>query len=255
MVARSKSRPGGFAAGLEAVTGGIAFIVTTPSVWGYALVPVALMLVLTCGLGLLGFWGAARASGALFDETLGSWGQIGSWMVTVLLGLVGLLASLLLALVLAQPLSGFALEAIARAQELALTGQTAPAPSFLAALISGLKVALVTLVVGGSAWTALFVISLLFPPAVVVTLPLKFLVGAWLLAWDFLDYPLSLRGLGVRARLRWAGRHGATFTAFGLIWATLLLVPGIFLLALPMGVAGATRLAVAEDLGRPLRPA
>jgi len=36
---------------------------------------------------------------------------------------------------------------------------------------------------------------------VFVTVPLKIFVAALLVAWDFLDYPLSQRGLGLADRL------------------------------------------------------
>ena len=67
-------------------------------------------------------------------------------------------------------------------------------------------------------------------------------LGGWLLAWNFLDYPLTLHGLGVRARLAWCLRNFSAFTMFGVTWALLLIVPGLFFFILPMGVAGATRL-------------
>jgi CysZ protein len=104
------------------------------------------------------------------------------------------------------------------------------------------------LLVGGPILAVLFLINLAFPPAALVTVPLKLLVCAWMLAWDFFDYPLGLRGLGVRARLRWVGRRFGAFTAFGLAWASLVVVPGVVLLLLPMGVAGATHLVVTEEL-------
>jgi CysZ protein len=175
---------------------------------------------------------------------------VGSWAVTVLLAVVGFLAAVLLALCLAQPFSCFALEAIAHAQEEALTGQGTAPPSFVASLAASIRVVLVTLLVGGSVLTGLFLINFVFPPAVVVTVPLKFLVCAWLLAWDFLDYPWGLHGLGVRARLRWVGRNFWAFSAFGMAWAALVIVPGAVLLLLPMGVAGAARLVVEADRGR-----
>jgi CysZ protein len=109
---------------------------------------------------------------------------------------------------------------------------------------------LFSLSVGGSALTVLFLITLYFSPAAVVTVPLKFLVWSWMLAWDFLDYPLGLRGLGVIARIRWVLRHFGAFTVFGALWATVCIVPGIALLLLPMGVAGATRLVLRDDPGK-----
>src|SRR5207247_1551412 len=134
--------------------------------------------------------------------------------------------------------SGFALEAVVRAQERSLTGCASPKSSTLACLVLTARVTLATLLVGLPVLAALFLVGVAFPAAVVVTLPLKFLVCAWLLAWDFCDYPLCLRGLGIRARLKWVGRRFGAFTAFGLAWASLVLVPGVILLFLPMGVAG-----------------
>src|SRR5258707_37480 len=65
--------------GIDAFAGGIGFIAGTPSLWGFALVPAAWMCALTCGLGLLGFWGADWVSKTLFGDELGVWGQVGSW--------------------------------------------------------------------------------------------------------------------------------------------------------------------------------
>lgn len=233
--------------GVKAAVGGMGFIVTTRAVWPYALVPVLLLLVLSCGFAVLGLWGANWVSQTLLGEPREMWGQAGGWLLSLTLGMLALVLALLLALALAQPLSGFALEAIVRAQEKALLGQEGPQPPFLSALLMGLQVAVVTVIVGGLLFALLFLIDLLVPPVVVVTVPLKFLLGAWLLAWGFLDYPLGLRGLGLRARWQWIRRHFTDFTAFGATFAVIVLVPGLFLLILPMGVAGATRLVVSKD--------
>jgi CysZ protein len=233
--------------GLRAAVGGIRFVITTPAVWPYVVVPMVVMLLLAGVLGGLGIWGAVRASDALVGEASEGWSRAGSWALTVLLSGLALVLALLVAMALAQPLSGFALEAIAQAQEQKLTGHASAGSSFLAGLGSGLKISLFTLLAGASIFAGLLVLDLLIPPALVLTVPLRFAAGAWLLAWDFLDYPLGLRGLGVRARLRWVLRHKEAVTGFGLTWALLLLIPGSFLLLLPMGVAGATHLVVEGD--------
>lgn len=239
---------GGIGGGLRAFLGGIQFIATTPSVWGYALVPVAMMAVLATGFSVLGVWGASHVVESLVPPDVGWLGWLGGWVLKVFLWVAALLLAFFLALSLAQPLSGFALEAIARAQEHALTGRRTPAPSFFAALVGSLKVVAVTLAVGGTVLGGLLVVNFVFPPAAVVTVPLKFVVCAWLLAWDFLDYPLSIRGYGVRGRLGWVARNFDSFTTFGLAWTCLMIVPGMVLLLLPMGVAGATRLVVEDEL-------
>jgi CysZ protein len=170
----------------------------------------------------------------------------------VSLALVGVVVALLLALVMAQPLSGWALERISHVQERAMTGHSGPRSSFLVSFLVTLQAVLLSLAVGVPVLAVLFTINFFFPPAAVVTVPLKFLVCGWMLAWDFIDYPLSLRGLGLLARAGWVWRNAGAFTVFGLAWAGLVVVPGVVLLLLPMGVAGATRMVVLdEDAYRP----
>jgi CysZ protein len=228
--------------GLRAFFGGIGFILTTPAVWGWSLVPVGFMALLSLGLCGLGWWGAWEASKALVGEQ-----NFGTWTLTAMLGLLGATLAVLIALTLAQPCSGFALEAICRAQERAMTGRASPAVPYWASLWRNLKVIAATLVLGGGFMLGLFVVEVLAPPAVIVTVPLRFLVGGWLMAWNFLDYPLGLRGLGFRDGIRWVGQHPGAVTAFGLAWWSLVLFPGAVLLLLPMGVAGAARLVVEAD--------
>lgn len=237
--------------GLEAFGGGIGFVIASPRVWGYALVPVCMLLLLSCGFFGLAYWGFHHLSTWLIGPDSSASGQIAYWGMMIPLLVVGLIASVLLALSLAQPLSGFALESIAHAQEIALTGTAAPKASFVGALVSTSKAVVVSLLVGGALLVILFLVGFFFPPAAVVTVPLKVLVCGWMLAWDLLDYPLAMRGVGLEERFAWLGRNFGAFTMFGVLWALLVVVPGMMLVILPMGVAGATRLVVAD--GRFLR--
>jgi CysZ protein len=234
--------------GLRAVAGGIGFVLITPRVWLYAAVPALLLVVLLCGLAGVGLYGADWLTSVAIGEPESIWGHVGGWLLEIVLALMAILTAMLLALVLAQPLAGFALETVALAQERALLGENFPRSSFLRALLTSTRATVVMLVVGGLIYGVLFIIDFAFPPAVIVTAPVRFVAAGWLLAWNFLDYPLSLRGLGVVARLRWTIRHFEEFTVFGILWASLLIVPGLFFVILPMGVAGATRLVVAGEL-------
>jgi CysZ protein len=238
----------GFVEGLEAFVGGVNFILTTPSVWLHALVPALLVLFLACALGWLGVWGAGRAADAIVGQTTGYWSALGSWLLTVVFALAAVVFALLLAVVLAQPLSVFSLEAIVRAQERALGVPNASRLGLLQSFLLSLGVAIFTVCAAVPIYTLLFICVLVFPPATAVTVPLKVLISAWLLAWNFLDYPLALRGLGLRTRLHWIWDRPGAFTGFGLAWAIVLVVPGMALLLLPMGVAGATRLVVGQDV-------
>src|SRR5262245_14449925 len=102
----------GFMGGLRAFYGGIGFVVTTPAVWGWSLVPIGFMALLSSVLCGLLWWGAWEASKAMVGES--TWG---TWALTILFALLGAMLTVLIALTLAQPCSGFALEAICRAQE------------------------------------------------------------------------------------------------------------------------------------------
>jgi CysZ protein len=241
----------GVSAGIRAFFGGIGFIIGTPGVWPFAAVPVLVLLLISIGLTVLGIYGAGWLTEWIFGaEELSTWSKIGAWALKAVFWLLAILLAGLLGLMLAQPLSGFALDIIAQRQELALTGIRRPDPPRVAGMLRGLRVALLTLTVGAICFTFLFVLDLVFPLALVVTVPLKFLLVGWLLAWDFADYPLGLRAFGFRARLRWFGRNFAAVTVFGCMWSLMLVVPGVILLILPVGVAGATRLAVASERRR-----
>jgi CysZ protein len=233
--------------GLSAFAGGIGFIITTPRVWIFALVPMVVMCVVTLLLAGLFVWGGVSLTGWVLGEPESTWGRVGAWLLNAMVVLVSLLVSAVVAMSVAQPLSGFALEAVADRQEFALTGRSLPRQPFFASMLATTRIVMLTLLFGGTLLIILLIATLLFPPIAVVTVPLKFIICAWLLAWDFLDYPMSLRGMGLRARLAWVRRNLDAFTTFGVCWAMLVIVPGIVLILLPMGVAGAARMVVEDE--------
>ncbi|MBX3205216.1 MAG: EI24 domain-containing protein [Labilithrix sp.] len=237
----------GFFDGVSAFFGGLGFIVSRPSMWGWAAIPAVVATLLFFGLGALAVWGGTALAHALIAEPSGAWTTAGVWLLRIVFWLVGVVVSFLVAISLAQPLSGFALDAIARRQELALGGRTWPDQPFVGSALRSLRVTLTALAVSLPLLALLTVITLLAPPASVVTVPLKFVVTGLAVAYDFLDYPLGLRGIGVRARLGFIRDHIAAVLGFGVAAALLLLVPGVGLVLLPFGVAGAARMVVAAD--------
>ena len=132
--------------GIGAVFGGIWFVIVTPRIWGHALVPALMLLVLGCGLAGLGFWGAGWLSDAMLGEPETFWGHVGYWTVWTLVMLTLVSFGIATAVVLAQPLSGFALEAVSLAQERALLGENVPRSSFLAALWTSTKATTIMLI-------------------------------------------------------------------------------------------------------------
>jgi CysZ protein len=236
--------------GPKAFFGGVGFVVGTPGVWPYAAVPVAVLLVLGAGAAAVGLWASWHLVSSIVSGA-SAWAEAGRWLLEILVGGVALLAAVLVAFALAQPLSGFALEALSERQERALGGTGAhPKPRFVDNLVRSIAVNLLGLAVGLPIMAALTLVELVAPPAAVVTWPLKLVVSALLLAWDMLDYPLGLRGVNVGARLRFFGRNLLPLLGFGIFGAPFLLGPGLGLLLLPFGVAGATRLVLQTERRR-----
>jgi CysZ protein len=241
----------GFFSGVRALFGGLGFVVTTPSVWGWALIPVVVAATLFGGAGALAIWGGSELALHIVGDPASGWGTFGVWMLRVLFWAIGLVIAFFVAMSLAQPLSGFALDAIARKQELARGGRTWPDQPFVAGAARSLRVSLTALAIGLPILALLALLTVLVPPAAVVTIPLKFVVTGLLAAYDLLDYPLSQRGCSVRDRIVFMRRNFASVLGFGVATAALLLVPGMALFLLPFGVAGATRMVLdAESAGQ-----
>jgi CysZ protein len=227
--------------GIGAFFGGVAFVVGTPRLWPKAMVPVVTALLLMTALGVLG----VREAMALAHHALGS--GLLSVLAGFALGVAAVLLAVVVGVSLAQPLSGWALGAIMRAQQAALGMKPQGEHGGLGAMLASFGSALFALAVGVPCIVMLTATGWIFPPATVVTVPLKVLLASALLAWDLLDYPLSSRGLTLVERLRWCAAHAGCVMGFGLSAMLIFAVPGLGLFALPCGVAGATRLVAARE--------
>lgn len=146
------------------------------------------------------------------------------------------------ALLVSPSLSAPALEHLVRLQEAALDAPARAPSGFWFELRAGFEAQLVALGLLGPAWLATWSLSLLLPALAPLLLPLEGLLLALALAWNLLDYPLTLRGIRARSRLGLLRRHSGPVVGFGLSFALLSWVPGLGLLLLPAGVVGATRL-------------
>jgi CysZ protein len=227
--------------GFAAFFFGVGFIVGTPRVWPRAAVPVVTAVALWAGLGALGVWGALRLAHRMVESS------IGAGALSVLFAVPAALVALLLALALAQPLSGWALDSIVREQRSALALPPLREGGRVKAILSSLGAGVAAFAAGVLLIGGLTVIGALAPAALPVTVPLKVVVGALLVAWNLVDYPLAILGFGMRERVRWFVRYGGSMLGFGLAAIAFITLPGIGLLALPCGVAGAARLVRASD--------
>lgn len=240
--ALARPRPPSFWDGLLALPRGVRFIWQRPRCWPAAAVPCLVLLVL--GGWLL--WESIRVYGpelaaALFPHA-DTWYEAGAravvrWVVSLLAAYLGGWVALLLA----PALSGPALERLVRAQEQALGAAPRSSASFWLELRCGVEAQLWGLLLALPLWLGVW-LAAVFLPGAALLVPLQILPPAFGLTWSLLDYPLSSRGVRVRARWAQLRRAPGAIAGFGLCLAALSLIPGAAFLLLPGGVVGATRL-------------
>jgi len=208
---------------------GLRMFVRHPSLLMLSLIPIGLTVVL---LLLLAF-GCAWLIGQLIAGSIpGDLRLFAQAMVFILALLLGYFIYLPLARVVLAPFS----EALSRkTHSISTGGGWRSGAGWARAIIEGVKLAVFHLAV---ALTAL-ALGFAFPP---IGAPLGVLVAVFLGGLDFLDVPLSARGLPLRKKLGLIGRYKSLALGFGAASYLMLLIPGINLLSLPVGVIGATLL-------------
>ncbi|CAF1283025.1 unnamed protein product [Rotaria sordida] len=251
---RTKSLPPGFINGIAAPFQGFYFILTHPSTWTRALVPAFIFTILLFAFVIPGVWGMYLFTNRLIQQHTSRWIYFGIWLLRVVLYIVAIFLSLILAFITAQPLSAPALESLVRAQEHHLKYPNRPEEAFCSSVWRSIRVAIVSILTSLCIFTLLTLTEFFFPPLIIITTPLKFIVTGFILAYDIIDYPLSLHLFGVRERTPWFRHYIWATLGFGIAIEVIFLIPGAFLLLLPAGVCGATRIVVAAERAQIDRP-
>lgn len=235
------ARPG-FSAGLRSVVDGFSTLASRPALWPFALVPTLVWIALNgaCVYAALS-WLEPFVSRELPQAT--TWyGEIGTSLVAWLVTALAVFAGVFLALALAPPLSAPALERLVSDVERDLGVAPRTEIGFLREMWCGLKALAAGLSASAPALLVLLVVDVVFPPAGAVTTPLKFVIGALALAWSLFDYPLTLRGVGVRERFALFRANKAPVLGFGVAFGGLFWLPCCGVVLLPVGVVAGTRL-------------
>jgi len=230
------SQKPGFVDGVRFFFQGFSLLGWAPGALPLALVPIGAALVLTSALVTLTVWFVPGWVDAWIGAT-GWWVSIVQVLATAAFGIL----SVLVALALAQPASGPALEGIVRRVERLMGAAPAPESSFVMEVVRSAGSATIGLLGAGVSFVVLFLIGLI-PGAAIVTVPLQFVAMSFALGWDVCDYPLSVQGLPLTERVRVVFGHARAVLGFSLGIAVCSLLPCGILLVLPVGVAGATRL-------------
>ena len=212
-----------------------------PAAWPYALVPALVFALLEAGAVVLAVrylqpWVEVRLGGGGALQTFGA--QALSWISVGICALLGWLV----AAFLTPPLSAPALERIVTLVERQLGLPARPSLGFIAEFWCGARSLVLSIAVTLPIVLMLTLLELFVPALSVITTPLKLTLGALGVAWGLFDYPLTLRGVGVRARLALMRRNLSTVLGFGLGFALLFWAPCCGVIMLPVGVAAATSL-------------
>ncbi|HEU0184360.1 MAG TPA: EI24 domain-containing protein [Blastocatellia bacterium] len=209
---------------------GLRTLVRNPALLSLSMIPMLLTLALLMGL----IMGAALIVGWLIGDAVRSELRIAAQALMFALTLV--IAYFLYLPVARVLLAPFA-EALSRKTRAISSGRAAPKNNqrWARAMWEGLKLVIFQIAV---ALVAL-ALGLAFPP---VGAPVGIAVAIFLGGLDFFDIPLSTRGLRLRNKLGVIWRNKSLALGFGAAAYMMLLIPVINMLALPVGVVGATLL-------------
>jgi CysZ protein len=236
------ARPG-FSTGVVALLRGFRFLVSTPASWPYALVPSLVLLALISGAAWLC---ATFVFPAILERLPSASSKLGelAWLgASGVVALAAFVLAALVALALAAPLSGPALERIVTLKEQALGVPARAAQGFLQEIWCGFRAQIFVLFWLAPLLGLLWIVELALPPAAVVTMPAKLVIASFALAWNLLDYPLTLRGVRMRERVLIFQRFKLACLGFGATFSALFWIPcGCQIVLLPVAAAAATDL-------------
>ena len=201
-----------------------------PSLLVLSLIPIAMTVVVLLLLAFGCAWVIGQLIAGLLPDSLTIPAQ---GIIFVLALLLGYFIYLPLARVILAPFS----EALSRKTHLisGSDGGWRSNQGWARAMMEGLRLVIFHLFVVLIALG----LGLIFPP---VGAPLGILIAVFLSGLDFLDVPLSARGMPFRKKLGVIGRNKSLALGFGAASYLMLLIPGVNLLLLPVGVIGATLL-------------
>ena len=243
-MAAGVSKRGGFLTGAGHVLGAFALL-RAPGVRAYVVVPLALNIALF----IAAIVGASDMLDYLIAEYLGGWPDFLQWIIWLLFALVSAVLVFftfsIVANILASPFNGLLSEAVERH----LRGDIEAVPFAWRRLLAELRRTLVA-----EARKLAYIVLRALPLLVISIIPglnvagsvLWPLFGAWMLCMEYLDCPLGNHGEAFpRVIEHMRGARGLSL-GFGFAMTVVTIVPILNFIAVPLGVAAATRLYCAQ---------
>ncbi|MEO8698434.1 MAG: EI24 domain-containing protein [Kofleriaceae bacterium] len=222
---------------------GFAFLNRNPRLWGWVIAPAIITLVLLVG-AVVGLVHLVDPLVAWLTDWLPSWlqgiaGALVSIIVVIGLGFGALIIFVSVAGVIAGPFN----ELLSEAVEERLTGRKGPAFSFAAfargaalGLVHGLR--RVAIAIAG--FLLLFALGFIPVIGTIAAMLIGFWFAARAAAYDCYDAVLSRRELSYADKLAYLRARKSRSLGLGAAVTGMLLVPGLNLVALGLGAAGAT---------------
>lgn len=185
------------------------------------------------------------------ERLLPGWLAWLEWLLWPVLALTVLLVAFyaftLVANLLAAPFNGLLAERV----EQHLTGRTPPeGQGGLAGALAELPVTIIDelrKLAYFTGWMLALLVCLFIPGLNALFPALWFLLGAWTLALEFMDFPLGNRGLSFPDQRVWLRQRRGAALGFGSAAMLAALVPVANFALMPAAVAGATLLAVRQE--------
>ena len=219
-----------FLQGINFFLNGWRMLFRYPRLFGLALIPIVLTVVVLLGLA----WGGAWMLGQGLEQSALAEGRLVLQALAVLLVFfVAYLIYLPLTRIFLAPFSDKLSRKTSELSGASL--MTDNELSFFKSIWEGVKLVAVQLVLV----VIILILTLLFAP---VGVPLGIFMTICFCGVDFIDVPLSVRGLSLRQKLRFLWGSRAIVLGFAVAAYLLLHVPLVNLLALPIGVIGGTLL-------------
>lgn len=215
-------------------------LITKPGIRKYAIVPLLINTLLFTAVIVFG----ANAMGD-FINSLTGWWQVLEWLIWPLFVLVTLTVVFftfsIMANLVGSPFNGFLAEAV----EIHLLAGKQPA-----SYDSGRLVQEIIKAIRSESTKFLYFISRAIPLLILMLIPglqvLWIVFGAWMLALEYIDYPMGNHGYTFRdERTRLKQRRMLSF-GFGGSVMFMTLIPFLNFIVMPVAVAGATKLWLQE---------
>jgi CysZ protein len=219
-----------------------------PALWPWALVPVLVFTAIAGGSLAFGIAVARPWLLQRLPEASSWYTHLGSEAASIVLVLLTAVLGWIIAALATPPLSAPALERIVAGVERELGLPERPALGFFRELACGFRATCGAALIGGALLFCLWLVELVFPPAVLVTVPTRLLVSSLLVAWSLFDYPLTLQGIGLRRRFAILRENFGCALGFGVAFSLLFWLPLCGVVLLPVGVAAATLIVSRLDV-------